>query len=120
MLRYESSNQIGNRMTTKQVDIGGVTIPAGTNITLFIGSANRDPDVFDQPDEFRVHRDPNPHLAFGAGIHTCAGLNVARLEAQVAIEKFMTSYPNFELIGAPERAHRARFRGFPKLIARLA
>ena len=119
MLRYESSNQLGNRLTTAEVEIGGVTIPHDTNLTLFIGSANRDPAIFDQPDEFRVARDPNPHLAFGAGIHTCAGLNVARLEAQVAIERFISRFPNFELTSVPKRAPRARFRGFAKLAARL-
>ncbi|MCZ6616880.1 MAG: cytochrome P450 [Gammaproteobacteria bacterium] len=115
MLRYESSNQLGNRTTTQSVEIGGVEIPAGTVLTLCIGAANRDPAQIPHPDAFDISRHPNAHLAFGAGIHTCAGLNVARMEARVAIARLFERFPHIELRGAQTRSDRARFRGFTRL-----
>jgi cytochrome P450 len=112
MLRYESSNQFGNRITTQAVEIGGITMPPGTQITLCIGAANRDPAQFPEPDRFDVGRLPNRHLAFGAGIHQCAGLSLARLEASVAIARFLARFPDYALAAAPVRGGRARFRGF--------
>ena len=114
VLRFESSNQLGNRTTTCEVEIDGVSIPSGEIITLGIGAANRDPDQFPEPDAFDIQRKPNAHLAFGAGIHTCAGLNVARLEGQIAIGGFIEKFPNSKVVAA-RRAQRARFRGFDSL-----
>jgi cytochrome P450 len=112
MLRFESSNQLGNRMTTRAVTVGGVAMPAGTPVTLAIGAANRDPRVFADPDRLDVGRAPNPHLAFGSGVHICAGLNVARLECRVAIQGFLARFPGYRLAAPPKRGGRARFRGF--------
>ena len=112
LLRFESSNQLGNRMTTQPTEIGGVTIPAGAFITIGIGAANRDPDEFPDPDRLDVGREPNRHLAFGSGAHFCAGLNVARLEGRVAIGRFLARFPRYRLNGQPVRGGRARFRGF--------
>ena len=67
ILRFESSNQLGNRMTTEQVELGGVTLPAGTPVTLCIGAANRDPAQFKDPENLDIGRAPNRHLAFGTG-----------------------------------------------------
>ncbi len=80
-LRFESSNQLGNRITTTDVALGELALPAGTRITLCIGAANRDPAQFAEPDRLDITRWPNRHLAFGFGLHQCAGLMVARLEA---------------------------------------
>ncbi len=115
ILRYESSNQLGNRTAREDTTIRGVAIPAGSILTLCIGAANRDPQVFSDPDRFDIARNPNPHLAFGAGIHTCAGLNVARLEARVAIARILERFPKLRIDGAPQRSRRARFRGFDAL-----
>ncbi len=111
-LRYESPVQLGNRVTTGDTVIGSVTIPAGTGLTLCIGAANRDPDVYTDPDRLDVARNPRDHLAFGGGIHTCAGLNVARLEARIAIPALLQRFPRLRLNGTPVRDRRARFRGF--------
>jgi cytochrome P450 len=111
-LRFESSNQLGNRITTQAVSIGGVEMPEGTQITICIGAANRDPAVFSQPDRLDVGRLPNRHLAFGTGIHQCAGMNLARLEGAIAISRFLSRFPNYSLSGPPLRGGRARFRGF--------
>ncbi len=114
VLRMESPNQLGNRTTTTNLRIDGVNIAAGTVITLCIGAANRDPDVFPDPDAFQWDRTPNPHLAFGSGIHTCAGLAIARLEGRVGLLRLFQRFPGIKIVRA-KRAARARFRGFENL-----
>jgi cytochrome P450 len=112
LLRFESSNQLGNRLTTRSVEIGGAAVPAGTFITIGIGAANRDPAEFPEPDRLDIAREPNRHLSFGSGAHICAGINVARLEGRIAIGRFLARFPGYALAGAPVRGGRARFRGF--------
>ncbi len=112
VLRYESSNQLGNRMSTQEVLVGGVTLPEGTPITLCIGAANRDPAQFSDPERFDIGRTPNRHLAFGSGIHQCVGMGLARFEGEIAISRFLARFPNYALAGSPVRGGRARFRGF--------
>jgi cytochrome P450 len=111
-LRFESSNQLGNRIAVADAEIGGVAVPRGTPVTLCIGAANRDPEQFAEPERFDIRREPNRHLAFGFGIHQCAGLSLARLEARIAISRFISRFPRYRLDGEPLRASRARFRGF--------
>jgi cytochrome P450 len=110
LLRFEAPIQLNNRRAVVDCEVAGEAIAAGTNITMNIAAANRDPAVFDGPDALRLARDPNPHLCFGSGIHTCAGLHVARLEGEVAIASLFERFPNLELAGPIERARRARFR----------
>jgi cytochrome P450 len=109
-LRYESSNQLGNRALARDAEVAGTPYPAGTGITLGIGAANRDPAAFPDPDHFDIAREPNRHLAFAFGIHQCAGLSLARLEARVAVGRFVARFPEYRLGGAPVHARRARFR----------
>ena len=111
-LRFESSNQLGNRRATEDVEIGGIAMPAGTFITLSIGAANRDPTVFADPERLDITRSPNRHLAFGAGIHACAGMTLARMEGRIAIKRLMKRFPDFKPNGLPIRGGRARFRGY--------
>jgi hypothetical protein len=118
-LRFESSNQLGNRRTTRALAIGGVALAAGTSVTLAIGAANRDPERFPRPDVLDVGRAPNRHLAFGTGPHQCVGMNVARLEGRVALGRFLLRFPRFELAAPPTRGGRARFRGFRAIPATL-
>jgi cytochrome P450 len=112
ILRFESSNQLGNRMTTEQVELGGVTLAPGTSVTLCIGAANRDPRQFPEPETFDIGRTPNRHLAFGTGAHQCAGMALARLEGAIAISRFLARFPAYTLNGPPVRGGRVRFRGF--------
>ena len=119
-LRFESSNQLGNRITTCETTVGGVTLPPDARITLCIGAANRDPAQFPDPDRLDITREPNKHIAFGFGIHTCAGMNLARLEARVALAGFLARFPGYMLAGEPTRGGRARFRGFLHLPCRVA
>ena len=118
-LRFESSNQLGNRITTAPTGIGGVEMPAGTRIWLCIGAANRDPRKFPDPNRLDLLRAPNRHLAFGSGPHQCVGLTLGRLEARVAISRFLRRFPRYELSGAPIRGGRVRFRGFVHAPCRL-
>jgi len=112
ILRFESSNQFGNRMTTERVELGGMTLEAGTSVTLCIGAANRDPRQFAEPENLDIGRNPNRHLAFGTGAHQCAGMALARLEGAIAISRFLKKFPAYALKGSPVRGGRARFRGF--------
>jgi len=112
ILRFESSNQLGNRMTTERVELGGVMLEAGTPITLCIGAANRDPAQFADPERLDIGRNPNRHLAFATGAHQCAGMALARLEGAIAISRFLARFPDYALNGEPVRGGRVRFRGF--------
>ena len=114
-LRFESSNQLGNRITTAPTEIDGVTMSAGTRISLCIGGANRDPKRFLKPDVLDVGRQPNRHLAFASGAHKCVGMNVARLEGRVAISRFLARFPNYRISSSVVRRGRVRFRGFLSL-----
>jgi cytochrome P450 len=115
ILRFESSNQLGNRMTTEPVELGGIALAAGTPVTLCIGAANRDPAQFSDPENLDIGRTPNRHLAFGTGAHQCAGMALARLEGAIAISRFLARFPGYALNGAPVRGGRVRFRGFAKV-----
>jgi cytochrome P450 len=113
-LRFESSNQLGNRRAALATEINGIPLPAGSLITLCIGAANRDPAQFENPDELNLARTNNKHLAFGFGLHQCAGLSLARLEGRIAVGRFLARFPNYTLSEPPVRGMRARFRGFAR------
>jgi len=111
-LRFESSNQLSNRRALQATQVHGVDLPAGALVTLCIGAANRDPEVYAHPEQLDLRRTGNKHLAFGFGVHQCAGLSLARLEGRIAIGRFLQRFPNYQLSEAPVRGGRARFRGF--------
>ena len=92
-LRYESPVQRLLRQTTREVEVSGVRIPEGANVSIFYGAANRDPAAFPQPDEFRLARDLRNHVAFGAGIHYCLGAPLARAEASITLNTFLDRFP---------------------------
>jgi cytochrome P450 len=114
-LRCESPNQLGNRLVVAPFEVSGITLEPGAYLTLCIGAANRDPDAFAEPDRFDIARTPNPHLAFAAGAHACAGMSVARLEARIALSRIAQRFPNLRRAGPAARSARARFRGWRTL-----
>jgi cytochrome P450 len=118
-LRIESSNQLGNRITTGETEIGGVHLAPRTRVHLCIGGANRDPAQFAEPDRLDIARTPNRHVAFGSGIHQCVGMGLARLEGRVAIGRFVARFPNYRLAAPAQRSRRARFRGHVAIPCRV-
>ncbi len=120
VLRFRSPNQFGNRETTAIVEFGGHRIPAGTNLHLCIGAANRDPAVFDNPTAFDVTRRPNRHLAFAGGPHVCVGLTLARMEGRVALARFLARFPEYQVAAQRTSGARIRFHGYTRLPARLS
>ncbi len=119
VLRYQSPLQMGNRLATVDVELSGVKIPAGTYIHTSIAGANRDPEVFDDPEEVNLARSPNKHLAFSSGIHVCLGATLARVEGRIAIGRLVQRFPKMEATAAPEIMGLARFRGFNNLPMRI-
>src|SRR5262249_25491895 len=91
-LRYESPVQRLFRWATRDVEISGVRMSQGDRVTIFYGAANRDPEVFANPDEFRLDRDLRNHVAFGAGIHYCLGAPLARAEARISLNAFLDRF----------------------------
>jgi cytochrome P450 len=118
-LRMESSNQLGNRRAAQDTSLSGVSMPKGSYVHIGIGAANRDPTHFSDPDRLDIRRHPNRHLAFGTGIHACAGMSLARMEAQVAIAALVRRFKIIERSGHFVRGGRARFRGFLQYPVRL-
>jgi cytochrome P450 len=121
LLRYDSPVQMTSRIATEDVEVDGVVIPRGASIIVAIGGANRDPDVFDEPDSLRIDRpDASRHLAFSLGVHHCLGAVLARLEARIAIEELTRRYPGLEMTGTPSRRPLLVLRGFESVPVRAS
>jgi len=112
LLRFESSVQLNNRKLTADADFGGVAMKKDDYVWLCIGAANRDPAEFPDPDRIDIGRERNKHLAFGSGIHACAGMSLGRMEARIALNEFIQRFATIEPTGTAEHHPRARFRGF--------
>ncbi len=100
ILRIDAPLLTSRRLTTAEVDLGGPTLPARGRVTLMWASANRDDDVFGDPDEFRPDRDPALNLLYGAGIHVCPGAPLARMELKCFLEEFLPVMLAFEISSA--------------------
>ena len=120
MLRYESPLQMGNRRAVTDVTVQGQDYPAGTFFHVGIGSANHDERVFPDPETFDIARRPNRHLAFGNGIHTCAGNSLSRMEATLAFTKLLDRFATIEQTGPTIRPPRSRFRIVSEMPVRVA
>ena len=100
LLRFENPLHVasgGGRWSEEPIVLGGVELETGVPVRLLLGSANHDPDAFDDPDRLNLRREPKPHLAFGKGMHFCLGAALGRLEGQVAISKILERFPDLEL-----------------------
>jgi cytochrome P450 len=101
MLRFDAALQLFERTATAPVTVGDVVVEPGQRIAALLGAANRDPAVFRDPDSFDVGRDPNPHLAFGVGVHFCLGAPLARMELAESLAALFATYPDLRLAGEP-------------------
>jgi cytochrome P450 len=116
MLRFDSALQLFERTATEDVALGDVVVTAGEKIAVLLGAANRDPDVFDAPDEFRVDRTPNNHVAFGVGVHFCLGAPLARMELVESLDALWAAYPSLGLVAEPQSRGTFVLRGFRTVI----
>ncbi len=112
MLRFDPALQLFERTATEPVTVGEVTLEPGQRIAALLGAANRDPAVFEDPDVFRPGRDPNPHLAFGAGLHFCVGAPLARMELVESLGLLLRELPDLQLVGEPVPRGTFVLRGF--------
>jgi unspecific monooxygenase len=101
MLRFDSALQLFVRTATAPVAIGDVVVEPGQKIAALLGAANRDPAVFADADTLDVRREPNPHLAFGVGVHFCLGAPLARMELAESLSAMFATYPDLRLAGDP-------------------
>jgi cytochrome P450 len=120
MLRFDSPVQMTTRIATQPIELGGFTIPIGNIIVLMLGAANRDPAAFENPDLLDVsRRSSTSHLSFGAGIHHCLGMALARAEGEVAVSALIRRFPNMALVEEPPLRPTFVLRGRESLRVRL-
>ncbi|MEV0590220.1 cytochrome P450 [Nonomuraea cavernae] len=101
LMRWDTPLQMFERWVLEDIEVGGVEIPRGVEVALLFGSANRDPEVFDDPDRLDVGRVDNPHISFGAGIHFCLGAPLARIELLESFGALLDRAPKLELVREP-------------------
>ena len=118
-MRYASSIRNIDRFALTEMELHGVRIPEGALCVLWLAAGNRDPEVFDLPDDFIADRMPNRHLGFGGGVHFCLGAPLARMETQIAVRAILTRTRAIELIGAPRFGPNAGFNNVLRQMARL-
>jgi cytochrome P450 len=114
-LRHDSPLHLFERTAKEPADVAGIHLEPGEKVAALLGAANRDPAVFADPDRFDPTREPNPHLAFGAGIHFCLGAPLARLELQVALRTLLRRFPALHVVQARRRPTFV-LRGFEHLV----
>lgn len=115
-LRYDTSTQLLARVTLTDVELHGGVIPTGDRVVFLVGSANRDPDVFDAPDRYDIGRDTSQVVSFGLGRHFCMGASLARLEARVALDEWVKRFGSYDVdADRVRRVHSANVRGFASL-----
>jgi cytochrome P450 len=115
LLRFQTPLPMFERWVLEPFELHGVEIPKGAELGLLFDSANRDPEVFEEPDDLRVDRKPNPHLTFGAGIHFCLGAPLGRMELQISFDTLLRRFPNLELVEEPRFRPNYVIRGLEGL-----
>ncbi len=115
-LRFDTSSQMLLRVTTGDVELHGTVLPDGERVLLLVGSANRDPRIFPEPERYDIGRDTSKLVSFGSGRHFCLGAALARLEARVGLQELLHRVGDYEIDGAAtERVHSINVRGFARL-----
>ena len=118
MLRFDSPLHLFERTAKEDTEVAGVEIKQGQKIAALLGSANRDPHAFPNADVFDIHRDPNNHIAFGAGIHFCLGAPLARLELSVTVPRLLERLPELQLASEPVQRDTFVLRGYHSIPVR--
>jgi cholest-4-en-3-one 26-monooxygenase len=120
VLRWGSPVMYFRRNATQDMDYRGHHIAAGDKISLWFISANRDESIFEDPYTFNIHRDPNPHVAFGGGgPHHCIGTHLARMEMKVLFEELVARVPRLDALGPPSRLRSNFINGIKHLPVQL-
>jgi len=119
IVRWTSPSPSKRRTATRDVALSGHSIEAGQKVQIWEGSANRDPAVFDNADEFDIARKPNPHLGFGQGVHYCLGANLARLELRVLYEELLSRFATVRVARPVEWTRSNRHTGIRHLVVEL-
>jgi cytochrome P450 len=119
LMRFDTPLQMFERWVLEDVEICGVDVPKGAELGLLFGSANHDPAVFERADELDLGRDPNPHLAFGAGVHFCLGAPLARIELETSFATSLRRFPRMELVEEPAWKPNYIIRGLEALRVRV-
>ncbi len=120
ILRYANPLHYFRRTATADTTLGPAEIKAGDKVAMMYTSANRDETVFVRPNEFDIHRDPNPHLSFGTGEHFCLGIHLARLEGRVFFEELLDYFPTITQIGPARRQRSNLNNALKELPVRLS
>jgi cytochrome P450 len=120
ILRYANPLHYFRRTATADTRLRDVDIAAGDKVAMYYTSANRDEDVFHEPDRFDIRRSPNPHLSFGIAEHFCLGVHLARLEGKVFFEELLATFPTIELTGEPKRVRSNLNNALKSLPVRLS
>ena len=115
LLRYDSPAQMISRALADDIALGDTKLSAGDSVVAVLGAANRDPEAFADPDRLDLSRHPNPHLAFGQGIHFCLGAALSRREAVIALPALVERFPSLSLTGDPVWRPTAVLRGLESL-----
>ncbi|UVO12512.1 cytochrome P450 [Mycobacterium sp. SVM_VP21] len=119
ILRWTSPAPSKRRTATRRAVLGGQTIDAGQKVLVWEGSANRDPAVFDRPDQFDITRKPNPHIGFGHGAHFCLGAHLARLELRVLYEELLSRFGELAVVAPVEWTRSNRHTGMRHMMVEL-
>ncbi len=119
-LRFDAPLQLFERTATQDTKVGEVTVLEGQKIASLLGSANRDEEVFDKPEEMDLTRANNPQIGFGAGIHFCLGAPLARLELSASLPMLFERFPNIELAEEPVRRDTFVLRGYETIKVKTA
>jgi len=112
MLRFDSPVQLDGRTVLEDAEIAGLTLPKGSNIVTLIGAANRDPERFENPDDFLIERNEGPPLSFASGIHYCLGANLARAEGQEMFAGLIRRFKKIDQAGDLKQRGRLTLRGY--------
>ena len=120
ILRYENPLHYFRRTATADTELRDQPISAGDKVAMIYTSANRDEDVFDDPQRFDIRRDPNPHLSFGIAEHFCLGVHLARLEGVVFFQELFATFPTIEITGEPRRTRSNLNNSLKALPVRLS